>query len=82
MNTIRVNITGESPRELVSKKTGNTFTLLDIYVMGSAPFPEKITTFENPRLPAGWYDVPVKMIVQNERLTVSLDFSKATAVTK
>lgn len=82
MNTLKVNITGEAPRELVSKRTGNTFTLLDIYVLGSAPFPEKVTTFENPRLAAGWYDVPIKVVVQNERLVVQFDFAKATAVVK
>ena len=67
MNTIRVNITGESPRELVSKKTGNTFTLLDIYVIGSAPFPEKNHNFRKPSF-ACWVGMMylLKLVVQNE----------------
>lgn len=80
MNKLRVTISGEAPKTLVSKRTGKEFTLLDVYVHTSAPYPEKVAVFEDVRLPRGVYDVPVSLQVRNERLGLSMDFKGATEV--
>lgn len=80
MNNLRITLTGENARTLKSKRTGNDFQILDVYVHASAPYPEKIAIFEDPRLPRGVYDVPVRFEVQNSRLEVRYDFSKAVPV--
>lgn len=80
MNKLRITLTGETARTLKSKRTGNDFQILDIYVHSSAPYPEKIAIFEDPRLPRGVYDVPVRFEVQQSRLEVRFDFKNATAV--
>lgn len=80
MTKLRITLTGESARTLQSKRTGNDFQILDIYVHASAPYPEKIAIFEDPRLPRGVYDVPVRYEVQNSRLEVRYDFKNATPV--
>lgn len=78
MNKLRITITGESPKTLTSNRTGKDFSLLDVYVHGSAPYPEKVSIFENPNLPRGIYDVPVSFVVNNGRLQVNFDFKNAT----
>lgn len=80
MTKLRITLTGETARTLKSKRTGNDFQLLDVYVHSSAPYPEKIAIFEDPRLPRGVYDVPVRFEVQQSRLEVRFDFKNATAV--
>lgn len=80
MNKLRITLTGETARTLKSKRTGNDFQILDVYVHSSAPFPEKIAIFEDPHLPRGVYDVPVRFEVQQSRLEVRFDFKNATAV--
>lgn len=80
MNKLRITLTGETSRTLKSKRTGNDFQLLDIYVHAGAPYPEKIAIFEDPKLARGVYDVPVRFEVQNSRLEVRYDFAKATLV--
>ena len=80
MTKLRITLTGESARTLQSKRTGNDFQILDIYVHASAPYPEKIAIFEDPRLPRGVYDVPVRYEVQNSRLEVRYDFKNAIPV--
>lgn len=80
MNKLRITLTGETARTLKSKRTGNDFQLLDVFVHSSAPYPEKIAIFEDPRLPRGVYDVPVRFEVQQSRLEVRFDFKNATAV--
>lgn len=80
MTKLRVTLTGDNARTLQSKKTGKDFQILDVYVHGSAPYPEKIAIFEDPRLPRGVYDVPVRFEVQNSRLEVRFDFKGAVAV--
>ena len=80
MIKLRVTLTGDSARTLQSKKTGKDFQILDVYVHGSAPYPEKIAIFEDPRLPRGVYDVPVRFEVQNGRLEVRYDFKNAVVV--
>lgn len=73
-----VYVTGEAPRALKSNKTGKEFFLYSVYVKGSAPFPEKVSIFDNPNLPAGYYNVPYSLGVENERIKVNFDFSAAT----
>lgn len=80
MNKLRITLTGETARTLKSKRTGNDFQILDIYVHATAPYPEKIAIFEDPRLPRGIYDVPVRFEIQNARLEVRFDFAKAVSV--
>ena len=80
MNKLRITLTGETARTLKSKRTGNDFQILDVYVHSSAPYPEKIAIFEDPCLPRGVYDVPVRFEVQQSRLEVRFDFKNATAV--
>ena len=80
MTKLRITLTGETARTLKSKRTGNDFQILDVYVHSSAPYPEKIAIFEDPRLPRGLYDVPVRFEVQQSRLEVRFDFKNATAV--
>lgn len=80
MTKLRVTLTGEPARTLKSKKTGKDFQILDIYVHSYAPYPEKIAIFEDPRLPRGVYDVPVRFEVQNGRLEVRYDFKSAVVV--
>ncbi|AXH74743.1 MAG: single-stranded DNA-binding protein [Inoviridae sp.] len=80
MNKLRITLTGDSARTLQSKRTGKDFQILDVYVHGSAPYPEKIAIFEDPRLPRGVYDVPVRFEVQNSRLEIRYDFKNAAAV--
>lgn len=80
MTKLRITLTGESARTLQSKRTGKDFQILDVYVHSSAPYPEKIAIFEDPRLPRGVYDVPVLFVVQQSRLEVRFDFKNATAV--
>ncbi|AXH77948.1 MAG: single-stranded DNA-binding protein [Inoviridae sp.] len=80
MNKLRMTLTGDSARTLQSKRTGNDFKILDVYVHGSAPYPEKIAIFEDPKLPRGVYDVPVRFEVQNSRLEVRYDFKNAAVV--
>lgn len=80
MTKLKVTLTGDSARTLQSKRTGKDFQILDVYVHASAPFPEKIAIFEDPKLPRGSYDVPVRFEVQNGRLEVRYDFKNATIV--
>lgn len=80
MNKLRITLTGDSARTLQSKRTGKDFQILDVYVHGSGPYPEKVSIFEDPRLPRGVYDVPVRFEVQNSRLEVRFDFKNATPV--
>lgn len=80
MNKLRITLTGETARTLKSKRTGNDFQILDIYVHAGAPYPEKVAIFEDPRLPRGIYDVPVSYEVQEGRLQVRFDFAKAVSV--
>lgn len=80
MNKLRITLTGETARTLQSKRTGKDFQILDVYIHGSAPYPEKIAIFDDPRLPRGVYDVPVRFEVQNSRLEVRYDFKNAVAV--
>lgn len=80
MNKLRITLTGETARTLKSKRTGNDFQILDIYVHGTAPYPEKVAIFDDPRLPRGVYDVPVTFAVQNGRLDVKMDFKSAVPV--
>lgn len=78
MNKLRITVTGEPAKKLVSKRTGRDFTLLDIYVHAGAPYPEKVAIFEDVRLPRGVYDVPFKVHVRNERLEFDFNFDQAT----
>lgn len=80
MTKLRITLTGDSARTLQSKRTGKDFQILDVYAHTSAPYPEKIAIFEDPRLPRGVYDVPVSFVVQNGRLEVKMDFKSATRV--
>lgn len=80
MTKLRITLTGEPAKTLKSKRTGNDFQLLDVYVHASAPYPEKIAIFEDPRLPRGVYDVPASFVVQNGRLEVKMDFKSASSV--
>lgn len=80
MTKLRITLTGDSARTLQSKRTGKDFQILDVYAHGSAPYPEKIAIFEDPRLPRGVYDVPVRFEVQNGRLEVRYDFKNAVVV--
>lgn len=80
MNKLRITLTGDTARTLQSQRTKKDFQILDVYVHGSAPYPEKIAIFEDPKLPRGVYDVPVRFEVQNSRLEVRYDFKNATAV--
>lgn len=80
MTKLRFTLTGDSARTLKSKRTQNDFQILDVYVHSSAPYPEKIAIFEDPRLPRGVYDVPVSFVVQNGRLEVKMDFKSASPV--
>lgn len=77
MNKIKVTLTGQPPKTLVSKRTGKEFSLLEVYVHTSAPYPEKIAIFDEVHLPRGVYDVPVKYSVRNERLEIQFDFAGA-----
>lgn len=74
---LKVTITGEPPRTLVSKRTGKEFSLLEVYAHTSAPYPEKISIFDDVRLPRGIYEVPFKLEVRNERLEIRFDFGAA-----
>lgn len=78
MNKLRVTISGEAAKTLVSKRTGKEFTLLDVYVHTGAPYPEKVAIFDDVRLPRGVYDVPFTVQVRNERLELRFDFKGAT----
>lgn len=78
MNKLRITITGEPARKLVSKRTGKDFTLLEVYVHTGAPYPEKVAVFDDVRLPRGVYDVPFKVLVRNERLEFDFNFEQAT----
>lgn len=80
MTKLKVTLTGDSARTLKSKRTQKDFQILDVYVHSSAPYPEKIAIFEDPRLPRGVYDVPVRFEVQNGRLEVRFDFKNAAVV--
>ena len=80
MNKLRITLTGETARTLKSKRTGNDFQILDVYVHANAPYPEKIAIFEDPKLARGVYDVPVRFEVQNSRLEVKYDFKNAMPV--
>ena len=80
MNKLRMTFTGDTARTLQSKRTGKDFQILDVYVHGSAPYPEKIVIFDDPRLPRGVYDVPVRFEVQNSRLEVRYDFKNSVSV--
>lgn len=80
MNKLRITLTGETARTLKSKRTGNDFQILDVYVHATAPYPEKVAIFEDPRLPRGVYDVPVSFAIQNGRLEVKMDFKSAAPV--
>lgn len=80
MNKLKVTISGEPARKLVSKRTGKEFTLLEVYAHTGAPYPEKISIFDDVRLPRGVYDVPFTFQVRNERLEIRFDFSGATEV--
>lgn len=77
MIKLKVTLTGEPPKTLTSKRTGKEFSLLEVYVHTSAPYPEKIAIFDDVCLPRGVYDVPVKLQVRNERLELQLDFASA-----
>lgn len=80
MNKLRITLTGETARILKSKRTGNDFQILDIYVQATVPYSEKVAIFEDPRLPRGIYDVPVFHEVQEGRLQVRFDFEKVVSV--
>lgn len=80
MNKLRITLTGDNARTLKSKRTGNDFQILDVYVHATAPYPEKVAIFDDPRLPRGVYDVPVSFVVQNGRLEVKMDFKAASPV--
>ena len=80
MNKLRMTFTGDTARTLQSKRTGKDFQILDVYIHGSAPYPEKIAIFDDPRFPRGVYDVPVRFEVQNSRLEVRYDFKNAVPV--
>ena len=80
MTKLKITLTGDSARTLQSKRTGKDFQILDIYVHASAPYPEKIAIFEDPRLPRGVYDVPVRFEIQNSRLELRFDFKNAVPV--
>lgn len=77
MNKMKITLTGDSAKTLISKKTGKEFQILDVYVHAGAPYPEKIAIFEDPRLPKGVYDVPLKIQVNNSRLEIRFDFKNA-----
>lgn len=76
-STLRVYLSGEPAQNLVSKRTGKDFTLLEIFVVAGAPFPEKIVIFEDPRLPKGYYDVPYSLRINQGQLAVIFDFPAA-----
>lgn len=80
MNKIRMTISGEPAKKLVSKRTGKDFTLLDVYVHAGAPYPEKVAIFDDVRLPRGIYDVPFRFRVRNERLELDFNFDQAVEV--
>lgn len=80
MNKLRITISGEPPRKLVSKRTGQDFTLLEVYVHAGAPYPEKVAIFDDVRLPRGIYDVPFHVRVRNERLEFDFKFDEAVEV--
>lgn len=80
MNKLRITISGEPARKLVSKRTGKDFTLLEVYVHAGAPYPEKVAIFDDVRLPRGVYDVPFRVRVRNERLEFDFNFEQAQAV--
>lgn len=74
---MKVTLTGDTAKTLISKKTGKEFQILDVYVHAGAPYPEKIAVFEDPRLPRGIYDVPLNIQVNNSRLEIRFDFKNA-----
>lgn len=78
MNKLRITVTGEAAKKLVSSRTRKEFALLDVYVHTGAPYPEKVAIFEDVRLPRGVYDVPFKVRVRNERLEFDFNFDQAT----
>lgn len=80
MNKLRITISGEPAKKLVSKRTGKDFTLLDVYVHAGAPYPEKVAIFDDVRLSRGIYDVPFKVRVRNERLEFDFNFDQAVEV--
>lgn len=74
-----VFITGEPARELISKRTGNKFTLSNIYVQtDGVPFPEEISVFEDPKLAQGWYEVPYMVRVEQGNLKIRFNFEQST----
>lgn len=80
MNKLRITVTGEPAKKLVSSRTGKEFFLLDVYAHAGAPYPEKIAIFDDIRLPRGVYDVPFAIRVRNERLEFDFNFDQAEAV--
>lgn len=80
MNKLRITISGEPAKKLVSKRTGKDFTLLDVYVHAGAPYPEKVAIFDDVSLPRGIYDVPFRVRVRNERLEFDFAFDQAVEV--
>lgn len=80
MNNIKITLTGDTAKTLISKKTGKEFYLLDVFVHTGAPYPEKIAVFEDLRLPRGIYDVPMYLQVNNGRLEIRFDFKNAKPI--
>lgn len=80
MNKLRITVTGEPAKKLVSSRTGKDFFLSEIYVHAGAPYPEKVSLFYDIRLPRGVYDVPFAIRVRNERLEFDFKFDQAEAV--
>lgn len=80
MNKLRITISGEPAKKLVSNRTGKDFTLLEVYVHAGAPYPEKVVIFDDIRLARGIYDVPFSIRVRNERLEFDFNFEQAEQV--
>lgn len=80
MNKLRITISGQPAKKLISSRTGKEFSLLDVYVHAGAPYPEKVAIFNDVRLPRGVYDVPFELRVRNERLDFDFNFDQAEAV--
>lgn len=74
-----VYVNGQPPYKGVSAK-GNDYTIHTVFVRAGAPFPEKVQTFDDPKLGEGYYNVPYSIAVDRDALAVKLDFSKAVKV--
>lgn len=80
---MKVHVTGEV-RTVISRKDGrkHSFSTVFVFTNPSLPYPEKVQVYGALELPAGLYEVPLALNVNNERLGVSLDFSKAEPIEK